>query len=165
MPSDKTFKQRLLDTLEHEIIQSIERLEHGFSSVKNAAINAQGRMESRYDTIKEEQSKLADSIGTQVLAQQAVLRRLRYFMSQASDDKHIFVASGSLVKVVASYGNDYFFIVEGGGGICVEIEGEEVTCISPETPVASALLGHSLDETVEFKRDQSTTQLKIIELQ
>lgn len=165
MASDKTLKQLVLDALEQEILQSIERLTKGFENVRDASINAQGRMESRYDTIKEEQGRLADSIGTQVLAQQTVLNRLRYFKSQAGGDNHVFVGSGSLVKVTASYGDDYFFVVEGGGGISVEVEGEEITCISPETPIASALIGHTLNDTVEFKRDQSTMQLKIIELQ
>jgi len=165
MASDKTLKQLLLDALEQEILQSIERLTRGYDNVRDASIKAQGRMESRYDTIKEEQGKLADSIGLQVLAQQTVLNRLRYFKSQVGSDKHVFVAAGSLVKVAASYGHDYFFVVEGGGGISVEVQGEEITCISPETSVASALLGHCLNDTVEFKRDQSTMQLKIIGLQ
>jgi len=158
-------KQKVYELLVDEIRQNIARLEKGYESVSEAAAKAQGRMESRYDTIKEEQSKLADSIGTQVYEQRERLKQLQFFWSSISSDAGHIVGAGSLVTVESDGGEEIYLIVESGGGRIIEIDDCEIICISIETPVAQALVGHQSGETVEMQIGDKRRLLTIKALQ
>jgi len=144
-------KQKIYEMLVEEISQTIARLTKGYLATCDAAIKAQGRMESRYDTIKEEQSKLADVIGMQVYEQRERLRLLQYFWSITTVTTGTVIGPGSLVVVEAENQEKVYFLIESGGGCIFELEGHEVNCISIQAPLARSLIGHTQGEIVEMK--------------
>lgn len=157
-------KQKVYELLVSEIVGNINRLTQGYESVSDAAAKAQGRMESRYDTIKEEQSKLADSIGMGIYDQKERLRKLQYFWATHSQPGQI-VGPGSMVTVESGDGEETYFILESAGGRIITLDDCEVICISVETPVAQYLLGHRQGEIVEVQFGKRSRQLTIKFLQ
>lgn len=145
----ESIKRQLVDALVREIEESIERLKVSFESTRQAAIQAPGRMQSRYDTTKEEQSKVADGIGMQILKHEAALASVRSF-SRSGEQTGDVVTTGSLVLVKSAVEEVYFLIVPSGAGRTVVVEDKEITSISPEAPIAAALLGHRSGDQVIF---------------
>ena len=144
-------KQKVYAMLVEEISQVIARLTKGYESTSDAAAKAQGRMESRYDTIKEEQSKLADAIGMQVYEQRERLRLLQYFWSTITMTVETVIGHGSLVIVETENQEEVYFLIESGSGYAFEIAGYEITCISLQTPLARVLIGHRQNEIIEME--------------
>ncbi len=56
------------------------------------------------------------------------------------------VSIGSLVQVEDEYGASFYYITNYFGGIDVDLDGEEVFCISKQTPIAKELLGRKQGE-------------------
>ncbi len=142
-------KQKVYEMLIEEINQVIDRLTKVYETTSDAAVKAQGRMESRYDTTKEEQSKLADAIGMQVYEHRKRLKSLQYFWSITTKNVGTVIGPGSLVIVEADNQEEVYFIIESGSGYVFELEGCEIVCISVQTPLAQSLTGHKQGEVVE----------------
>lgn len=158
-------KQKVYELLVGEINKGIVRLQTGYESVSDAAIKAQGRMESRYDTVKEEQSKLADSIGVGILEQKERLKQLQYFWSTISSTAGHIVGLGSLVTIESGGQEEMYFIIKSGGGHIFQLDDCEITCTSVETPIARSLLGHQKGDVVELQMGDRKRSLTIKSLQ
>lgn len=78
--------------------------------------------------------------------------------------------SGVLVDTVVKveddeFGDEYYFVTEGRGGIILELEDEtEVIVITTKSPLALALLGKQTEEVVQVEIGQGERVLKIKEI-
>lgn len=63
----------------------------------------------------------------------------------------------SLVTVTDQYGDSVYYITNYIGGINLILEGEEVFCISKQTPIAKAILGKTPGENVTITTNESMT--------
>lgn len=162
----KQIKEKLIDSLVDEIGKSIEQLQISLESARQAAIQAPGKMESRYDTAKSEHSSLADGIMGQILEQNRLLRSLNDFKLSIHNEKSSnTVRGGSLVMLETKQGKETLFIIPGGSGYTVNIEGEKITLISPQTPMAKILFSHQAGEEAKLQIGQETRVLKILRVE
>lgn len=67
---------------------------------------------------------------------------------EKSSDNIGAVGIDSLVWVTDDYGDSVYYVTNHVGGINLELEEGEVFCISKQTPIARALLGRSVGESV-----------------
>ena len=51
------------------------------------------------------------------------------------------IGEGALVEVAFGRESDWFLLAPAGGGLSIEIDGAEITVLSPETPLRKQLAG------------------------
>ena len=133
----------------HQLLQQlIEQLERGSDIVAKAAertrqeaITAEGRMQTRYGSEKEETGYLADGLSQRNQAIQNGVGLLRSFDLPQNP---IRVGRGCIVRVADDQGepNDYF-VLPYGGGESLSTEHGEVTVLSPTAPLGKLILNKS----------------------
>lgn len=120
------------------------------------------------DTIKEDLliSILGQSENELFLADTGDIKSecvIKEIIKSDSSDKNT-IHLNSVVKVCDDDGfEDIYFIVSDRGGIDIEIDGEEVFCISKNTPIAKKLLGKKIGDEVKVKIVDEIN-LKIIDI-
>jgi len=109
-----------------------------FDSSRAGATSEQSKSEGKYDTRGLEESYLAHGLSKAVIEYEKALSDLE---SCANLPPTQVVSIGSLVR--CSRDNEYvsFLLSYSGGGAESEVDGEEVTIITPESPLAKMLLG------------------------
>lgn len=133
-----------------------------------SAIEAPSRMESRYDSTREEHEMKAAAIGGNLEG----LRLLKEFMvgllSGHELQNNDRIVLGSLVKLDYRDGDEdeeYLLIVPNNGGDEIEVQGTQVRTVSIDSPLGSALIGHSMGEKVNYTPDRIAIMVRIVEIQ
>mgnify|MGYP003385807617 CR=1 FL=1 len=142
-------KQIIRDILAH--------LEHELLAIKNAANNAhlaatddQSVAETQYDTLAIEASYLAEGQSRRVgeiqkakqLIEQLVIRDFQKIMP---------ISVSSLVQLAnESDDNQWFFIAPAAGGFKGILNGHNYTVITPNSPMAKALIGKFIEDKIEL---------------
>jgi len=114
---------------------------------RRAAIEAPGRMQSRYDSSKQEYSYQVDGLQKSLLKIQQGIEMLHEFkVNKLSFDK---VTMGSIVQVRKNSEKIFYFILPVGGGNVFETEQfGKITIIAPEAPITKLLLDKRKDDSV-----------------
>ena len=113
-----------------------------------AATDPGSKAESKYDTRNLEESYLATGQARQVKELGETLRmfenlRLRDF------SKGEEIEAGALVEVGRGGARLSFLLAPASGGLEIEYQGNEITLLSPESPLYRNLLGKRVGETLE----------------
>ena len=136
-PMDKAlFFKTLITTLEIE-------LKHAVDASKDAAdyaTNDEARAESQWDTQGLEASYLAAGQADQARQWVDAIRELRAEKHDVMQLKNS-VSLGALFKCDVGGSEEHFFFAGVAGGHIVQMEGHEVTVITPQSPLAGRLLG------------------------
>ncbi|MDF7825091.1 hypothetical protein P4B35_13795 [Pontiellaceae bacterium B12227] len=131
----------------------------GQAMAAEGATHTEAKAESKWDTCGLEQSYLARGLAKQFEALSAGVMELRSFQPLDFSGKGIGV--GALVEAETDGFKDLFFLLECGGGTEVEVDGREITVITPESPVGSALLGKSAGGSYSFRKGQEGSILSV----
>ena len=130
----------------------IQRAERARKSSLADAIEAEGAMLSRYDTMKEEAQYLEGAFSKIVAEQQRNLQLLKQFLGDievSTTPKTVSVGAICTIEQETADGQSttcQYFIVPAGGGISVEVDGKTVKAISPQTPIGRVLMGRTIGE-------------------
>lgn len=135
-------KSDLVETIRAELRARLERLVKAAKDAHAAATDPGSKAESKYDTRNLEESYLATGQARQVkeLAQTlAVFENLT--LRDFSDGEEI--DAGALVKTKRQGSGEvsYFLLAPSSGGLEVMYEGEEITLLSPDSPLYQKLMG------------------------
>jgi len=144
MDKKKVFKAVFL-ALEEELRRQLK----GQTMAAEGATHTEAKAETKWDTCGLEQSYLARGLAKQVEDLAIQFERLRGFVPPNYAGKAIGV--GALVETETDGFKDLFFLLECGGGTEVEVDGREITVITPESPVGAVLLGKTMGETYSFR--------------
>jgi len=162
MKFDIQHKKLLLQAAINRLEQEAKTFKDGAERARQDAIEAPGRMESRYDTRKEELSALYGSLQQQYLNLQKATSALKGINLRIVNS----VQEGALVKI-----NDrtekklcIYFIVSVAVTETVQIEDEEVVIISIGSPIGRALLKHQAGETIKVELPLKTKTIKSINI-
>ena len=120
-----------------------------FDSAREQAIKAPSRMESRYDSTREELSWKAEQLGAGLNTMRSLLHELQSMALQRTHASGIVtVGSAVSVRPLGCEGSicDTYFIVPFGGGFDVQYEGKTVFVVSQDAPVAQVILGKGLKD-------------------
>jgi transcription elongation GreA/GreB family factor len=130
------------------------------------AKEADGPMQSRYDTTKTEQAWLANALMGMEINVGRILSDWENTLSNEISDK---AELGSLVFLEdLEYGErEWFYIIPLMGGLSIEIEGEKITGISVESVLGENLLGKEKGHKIEYKthpQDNTLQQFLILDI-
>lgn len=142
-------KQSVVDSLKSQLKDQHDR---AIAAAENAAEGATGddtKAESKYDTRGLESSYLAAGQANQAEELMRVLTILDQF-EFPDFTKGQPIEMGALVKTEFEGDADWYLLAPGGGGLqCESAEGETVTVLGPQAPLAARLLRKTAGEPLE----------------
>jgi hypothetical protein len=142
-------KPMILKTLLAELEDDLRRQLAANEVASAGATDGEARAETKWDTCGLEASYLARGHAQQFQALAADVHNLRGFT--AADYTGRPIGPGALVKVDAAGETLFFFLLHCGGGIELVVDDQEVTVITPESPVGAALVDKEPGDTFSFR--------------
>jgi hypothetical protein len=152
-------KDRILKAVLAKLEEELRLQLRGQASAAEGATHAEARAETKWDTCGLEQSYLARGLAKQVETLAAKTEELRAFVLPDFSGRPIGV--GALVAAEMDGYTDLFFLLECGGGTEVEVDGNPITVITPESPVGGALMGKAVGENYSFRGGAEGTVLSV----
>ena len=112
------------------------------------AINAEGRMQTRYGSEKEETGYLADGLKQR---NRDILKGIELLRALPLPQSPQRVERGCLVRIADEQGeaNDYF-VLPYGGGESISTEHGEITVLSPTAPLGRVILNKTKGDLFPF---------------
>lgn len=156
-------KSLLLKQIVAALGESLEVLERAARASHAEATHESSRAESKYDTRGLEASYLA---GGQARQAREIIDSMKLYQSLATRD----FAAGDLidltavVEVEAEDASNKYFIGPKSGGVEVNFKGEEITVITPQSPLGQNLVGKKAGQGWTAKVGSSTVKYKIIKV-
>src|SRR3989338_3885116 len=142
-------KKQLLGMLASQLERKSSGIARAANNARQDAINAEGRMQTRYGSEKEESGYLADGLN---LRRNEVEQGLSTLLALQLPENPSKVMSGSLVSIRDGSEVEYYFILPYGGGESIETDQGEVTVINPTAPIAKLMLNKKVGEQFPFRR-------------
>lgn len=130
----------MLNTLLAELKKELEGSIAASRDAADYATNEEARAESQWDTQGLEASYLAASQASQARQWAEAIDMLNGLRDTLLLQKEE-IGAGALVGCDFDGVREYFFLVPAGGGQTLSVEGQEVTSITYQSPVATALIG------------------------
>ena len=154
-------KTQILRLLRERVAADLATMSAAQRAVVDGATHEENRPENDKDTRALEQSYLARGQAQRVVELQDALNKLkaltlREFSASAA------IALGALVTVDDGRERVHFFIAPAGGGLRIELEGAEVRVVTPQAPIAQALLGKHEGDDLDLRTPQGTSESSIV---
>lgn len=140
-------KKEILDAIIKKLVETLKSTIKQAGVASDAAIDAPGRNESRYDSTKEEMGYLSNALSKKALGMEGIIKELANF---SLPEKTEMVLLGSLVEIYMGGSNQFIFLIPSGGGQKIEVGGISIFAVSKQAPLYSALLGKRIGETTSF---------------
>ena len=146
-------KQQLLSMLVSQLVQVLRDIDVSIESTRQEALQAPSRMESRYDSAKQEASYRANELIERRLHIQDDAKNLEKYMAEGIKQCNA-VEEGALIGVHDDAGKKsmYFLLPAGQGEILSYPETEEkVFVISTQSPIASAFMHKQVGDVCAYR--------------
>lgn len=148
-------KPKLLQQAIARVEETLRRLGSRYAVVKQATLDSPHVMKSKREVTGIEASYLANALAGNIQEREFWLRMLKGLRMPEAPER---AALGCVVGVGPSEGPAqrlYFILpVCGGMKICLDDGGRTVRIVTPETPVAKALLGKSVGDEIGLGKDK-----------
>lgn len=120
------------------------------SSVKTRAAgnDAESKAEGKYDTRSTEDNYLADGLAKQAHSRVRAGQSYDELVLRAFGGD-IPIDVGALVQLELADNIAWFFLGPAGGGIEIEVDGNEITVVTPESPLGGQLMGRKQGDLTE----------------
>ncbi len=142
-------KNKLLNLVVTELGRAVEQMDQATDAQRLDVSKQEGAMQSRYDTHRIEGSWLADAMQVR---RDELTRQLRLARSyRLADSAHAHVCEGSLAYLLIRGNRAVYFVLPFAAGHELVLDGEEVTVVSPDSPLARELLGKVRSDRVAFR--------------
>jgi transcription elongation GreA/GreB family factor len=156
-------KADLLRAVIRQVEQGLQRLGTGYAVARQATLDSPHVMKSKREVAGIEASYLANALAGQIEERQSWLRILRSLRLPEAPPR---VVLGSLVGVGPEGGpaTRHYLLLPVCGGLEVEAAegGPPVRVITPETPLARALLGKAAGESVPLHGPPGDPQVLLL---
>lgn len=155
-------KKVLVDMVVEYLEKLLNALIDSAKEAKDAATNEESKAENKYDTRGLEASYLA---GAQAERAGVLLRAIdtirKMTILSFNDQKPI--QSSAIVEVEMD-GDEKrtFFFIPTQGGIRLELNGQVIQTISPESPIGKLLLNREVGDSFEMKTKDSSHEYEIL---
>ena len=133
-------KQTILQTIIQSLECELDRLETANNTASAGAMHSAPRAEKQRDTTGLEASYLAHGYSMKCATLSKQIDELKAF--QADDFTGQEIDLGALIEVEVADDLDRYMLLPCGGGQEVEVDGERITVITPESPLGAALVGN-----------------------
>jgi len=143
-------KKQLIDIVISALTQKLQQAIDAANEAHAAAVDDQSVAETQYDTLAIEASYLAEGQSKRVNEFQQAIDA--YQALQLVDfDENSLVTLGALVQLAEdSKANHWFFIGPAAGGFRCQQGQQNITVITPQSPMGTALIGKQQDDDVEI---------------
>jgi transcription elongation GreA/GreB family factor len=138
-------KSQILEAFLAELNAEFRRLQEANKQASESATDSEFRAESKWDTGGIEASYLARGYAQQFARLTEQANRLRAF--SPGDFAGKAIALGALVECDLDGHISLMFLLPCGGGTDLTIEDTEVTIVTPDSPLGTALLNKRKGET------------------
>lgn len=150
-------KKRLLQEIIERLRRDAETIAAAAKATHDEATHEDNKAENKYDTRALEASYLADAQGRQ--AEEAKVHLVRFEALPERDfQPGDPIGPGALVCVAMGGFRDYYFCGPGAGGVEVEIDGEECTIVTRDSPMGNRLF----EAKVGAKFDMNGREAEIV---
>lgn len=128
------------------LTQSQERIQRGMT-------HAESRAENDKDTRAIESSYLARGLAQRVVELRNALATVQAWVLPAPTPGETRIRLGALVKLVDedSEARQHLWLAPAGGGMRLEYEQQSILVLSPQAPLAQALVGRAVDDEIEVQ--------------
>jgi transcription elongation GreA/GreB family factor len=156
-------KSLLLKQIVAALGESLDVLERAARASHVEATHESSRAESKYDTRGLEASYLA---GGQARQAKEVIDSMKIYQSLATRDfaADELIDLTAVVEVEAEGASNKYFIGPKSGGVEINFKGEEITVITPQSPLGQNLVGKKAGQGWTTKIGSSTVKYKIIQV-
>jgi len=142
-------KQEVLARIRERLAEDLALYLRAARSAQAEATDEQSKAENKYDTRGLEASYLARGQSRQAAEAQQALAQF-----QALSDQPFAATApidlGALVELKDRRGSTWFFLGPSMGGTEVTLDGEEITVVTPPSPLGQQLMGRKAGERVKL---------------
>ncbi len=158
-------KNKFIQSVINVLEKNIEDTKGTIQRTIQASIDAPGAMQSYSDTTKSEMGRMAGAFQKSLSEYYRAVGILQKMMNLSSLVEADYVKIGSIVEITDDNGKkDSYLVLPAGGGIKIEDQGKIIVVITPQAPVAAALLGKKQGENIELKIGNSTRKLTVLNI-
>jgi transcription elongation GreA/GreB family factor len=140
-------KAAIIEAIVEAIHAEFDTLQRTSQETRVAGNDAESKAEGKYDTRSIEDNYLADGLARQALAAAQAGTAYKDFAPRACGPGSP-IGIGALVQLAFAQETHWFFLGPAAGGIEVTCEGVPITLLSPESPLASRLIGLKVGDTI-----------------
>ncbi len=163
----KVNKRKIFESIRSTLSDQMADAERARQDSQNEANRHIGRMQSRYDTFKEEAQAMAAAHELRKIELQHALSIAEDFLSDIDELKTGGMAQlGSVITLETLDGQKQECVILSpvGGGIELEAGEKRITVITPASPLGKALLGRVGEEKIVLELGNKTTTRAILEV-
>jgi transcription elongation GreA/GreB family factor len=153
-------KAEILRLLRERVSADLATMSAAQRTVVDGATHEENRPENDKDTRALEQSYLARGQAQRVVELQDALNKLKA-LEPRSFDASTAIGLGALVAVDDGRELVHYFIAPAGGGLRVEVGTAEVRVVTPQAPIAQALLGKHEGDDLDVRTPQGVSECSI----
>ena len=130
-------KQHVIQAIIDDLIKDYEDFKRASIETRGGGADAESKSDGKYDTRSTEANYLADGQARQA---EAAANAAAAFKEMLGAKPSEIAGVGALVEIAFSPDDtEWFFIGPAGGGVEVEVDGQTVTVITPESPMGRKL--------------------------
>ena len=158
-----TFKQRLLVNLQEAVESDLKNVLASANNAVAAATHAENRPENKYDTRGLEASYLAGAQNARAAELTATLEVIKELAPRdfAPED---MISVTAVVELKCSGVTSFYFLLGVAAGYVLEVDGKLVRTLTPNAPVAAALMGKFMGEIIEVLVGGELKEYEIIDV-
>jgi transcription elongation GreA/GreB family factor len=155
-------KQLLIEKLGEKISGKSRIVSQAAEKAKQETIEAEGRMQTRYGSSKEETGYLADGLNLRRMELDKATRDLGLIRVVNGNET---VGNGSLMRLQSQSGEiENYLILPYGGGEELETNGDTVTVVTPNSPIVRLALNKRKGDIFKLGTGAHSTKYKVVEV-
>ena len=154
-------KKDLLARLYESVATDLATMSAAQRQVVDGATHEENKPENDKDTRALEQSYLARGQAQRVVELQASLNQLKV-LELRSFSANSAIGLSALVSVDDGRDIVHYFIAPAGGGVRVTVAASEVRVVTPQSPIAQALLGKHEGDDLDVRTPQGVSECSIV---
>ncbi len=157
-------KKALVEKVVEKLQKEVDELEKNILSMRKAAVEAPGAMQSHSDTTKFQMNALKDDIEKQLSVKNGELEILEKFEIISTIPKKE-ICEGSLIKIRDGEKEINYLFLKGGSGIQIEDElGNRIIVIGENSPIGKNLLGKKIGDEIITQFGSKERRIRIVDI-
>ncbi|MBY4678429.1 GreA/GreB family elongation factor [Marinobacterium arenosum] len=151
---------QILDQLERQLQEALQAADEAHQN----ATHSESQAETQYDTLGLENAYLAHGQSMRVEALQQALACYRQ-LPLPEFSPQMAIGIGALVQVEDDERQSLYLIGPLAGGMQLQLDGQPVRLVTPESPIGTELIGKQLGDEVRLRRAGQELLAEITDLQ
>jgi transcription elongation GreA/GreB family factor len=154
-------KSRILRQIVEELSRALETLAGAARVMHADASDEQNKAEDKYDTRGLETAYLASSQARQATETEQALAQYQSLKLQKFTAKTLIDVT-ALVELESRGTRTFYFLGPKSGGIEVQVSGQEILVITPESPLGKELVGKKVGDRIKLQTRGPAQEFRIL---